>query len=159
MENMNVAEEAARANAVGNLQKTTVADMLQDYHQKTVQLKSGRIFDIVSFLPGNLLLNIESPLVLDFLAESDTPLDTEPPGNEKPLDLYQTRVPAVLIGTVRQLVAEHITNIPVSLQPQSQCPEGVVSIDRFTLDEIRELFKEMCVLSGALSFPETETED
>jgi len=150
MENRDVAEEAARAKAVGNLQKTTVAEMLQNYNTKTVTLKSGRVFDIESFLPGNLLLNLNSPLVMEFLEEVQS---------ENGSDLYQTRVPSAVTGVVRTLVAEHVTSVPVSMQPQSQCPEGVVSIDRFTLDEIRELFKEMCVLSGALSFPETETED
>ena len=150
MSEENVAEAAARANAVANLQKTTVADMLQDYSTKTVTLKSGRVFDIESILPGNLLLNLKSPLVMEFLEQAGEENQDE--------NLYQTTVP-VVTDAVRQLVAMHVTSVPISMQPQSRCPEGVVSIDRFTLDEIRELFKEMCVLSGALSFPEPETDN
>ena len=152
MSEVNVAEEAARANAVGNLQKTTVADMLQDYSTKTVTLKSGRVFDIESILPGNLLLNLKSPLVTAFLEAED---GVESDENT----LYQRTAPTAVTDVVRQLVAEHVTSVPISLQPQSRCPDGVVSIDRFTMDEIRELFKEMCVLSGAVSFPEPEKEN
>ena len=138
----NVAEEAAKANALTEQDsgKTTVEDMLANYAIKTVTLKSGRVFDIESFHPENVMLNLTSPLVLEFIEEQHQ--------NGNMQDLYHTRVPSAVTGPIHQLVASHITSVPVSMQPQSQCPEGVISINRFTLDEIRELFKEMCELSG-----------
>lgn len=138
MSDVNVAEEAAKANAVNTSEKTTVEEMLQDYRIETVRLQSGRVFDIESFIPESLMLNLSSPLIKEFVEEE----------RQKGEELYRTRVPSVATNFIVQLVASHIISMSVSMQPQSQCPEGVVSIDRFTLDEIRELFKAMCVLSG-----------
>jgi len=142
---VDVAEEAAKANALRNQEsgKTTVVEMLDNYVIETVTLKSGRVFDIESFLPEHLMLNLNSSLVKEFLQEGDK--NHEESGE----DLYLTRVPSAVTNPIIQLVASHIVSVPVSIQRQSQCPEGVVSIDRFTLDEIRELFENMCVLSGA----------
>ena len=143
MAETNVAEEAAKANALAQADgKTTVEDMLANYAIKTVTLKSGRVFDIESFHQENVMLNLTSPLVMEFIEEANQNGDVQ--------DLYHTRVPSAVTGPIYQLVAAHVTSVPVSMQPQSQCSEGVVSINQFTLDEIRELFKEMCVLSGVL---------
>lgn len=135
----NVAEEAARANALANQGKTTVEEMLDNYAIETITLKSGRVFDVELFLPESLMLNLNSPLVKEFIEE----------GGQSGEDLYHTRVPSAVTNPIFQMVASQIVSMRVSMQPQWECPEGVVSITRFTLDEIREIFQKICVLSGA----------
>ena len=148
-EHVDVAEEAAKEKAMEKLELTTVADMMEGYQRKTVPLKSGKVFEIESFIPGSLLMYIGAPLLQAFIEETD---------EDRAELLFNTNL-GVVAEPIKQLVCDHIVSVSVSMQPQWRCGKNVVSIDRFTLAEIRELFKEMCALSGALDFHKAETEN
>ena len=142
-ETVDVAEEIAKENATANLPLTTAEDLLVGYTKKTVSLSTGKVFEIESFVPGSLMININAPLIQEFVGETD---------DESAEELLNTRL-GVVTEPIKQLVCDHIINVPFSMLPQWRCQNGVVSIDRLTLGEIRELFKEMCALSGAMAFP------
>lgn len=148
-EHVDVAEEVAKEKATENLRLTTVADLMEGYQRKTVPLSTGKVFEIESFIPGSLLINVGAPLLQAFIEETD---------EDRAELLFNTDL-GMVSEPIKQLVCDHIVSVSVSMQPQWRCGKNVVSIDRLTLAEIRELFKEMCALSGALDFHQTETEN
>ena len=48
---------------------TSFDDLLGDYKEGTVELSTGKVFSIQNFSPGNLLIEIGSPLV-DMMTEA-----------------------------------------------------------------------------------------
>ena len=147
-EEKDVAEQAAKEKALENLPLTTAEEMLEGYATKKVPLSTGRVFEIEGFLPSSLMINTGSPLLARFLD-----------GDEDAGDAIFQNNGGMVGDAIKQLVSEHLVNVLVSMQPQWRCPKGVVSIDRFELIEIKELFKEMCALSGVQLFSEAQGED
>ncbi|MDE0401704.1 MAG: hypothetical protein OXL96_28245 [Candidatus Poribacteria bacterium] len=147
-EEKDVAEQVAKEKALENMPLTTSEDMLEGYATKKVALSTGRVFEIEGFLPSSLMINTSSPLLARFLD-----------GDEDAGDAIFQNNGGVVGDAIKQLVSDHVVNVPVSMQPQWRCAKGVVSIDRFELTEIKELFKEMCALSGVQLFSEAEAEN
>jgi len=112
---------------------TTIADLLQGYKEKDITLTTGKTFTIRSFTPGNLLLDVGSPLVERLTEASEEDL------RALPLDAPNTNAGRSW-SRIEQVVCDFVTSVSFSPEPQKYLPEGLVSLRLLTLTEIRELY-------------------
>ena len=112
---------------------TTIDDLLGNYKEDTIELSTGKSFTIQSFEPGNLLIEIGSPLVDTLTEASDEDL------RRLPLDVPGTAAHRVW-SQFEQIVCDNVINIRFSPEPQNVLPRGLVSLQRLTLAEIQELY-------------------
>lgn len=136
------AEEMANQeaeNTPSQVQYTTPAELLQHYKRETITTSNGHTYEIQSFVPGNLLIDIGSPVVLQF-TETD---------NEKPDPPVETspREQQNIGNHIKQIVCDHVTSLEFSPFPQHLCPENVVSINQIAQIEILEIYRHIRDLS------------
>lgn len=139
-----IAEEAAKEAATANVQVpsiyTTIEDLLIDYKKRTMSTSTGKTFEIESLIPENLLINIGSPIVQQFIVEPDTiPIE-----NRIPVSSGQAER---ITDEVKRIVCQHVISITISTLPQAFCGDSVLSIDRLTPTEVREIFRSIIELS------------
>ena len=127
---------------------TTIDDLLGGYKEENVELSTGKVFTIQSFMPGNLLIEIGSPVVEMLTEASETDL------RRMPLDMPTTQAGRVW-SQFEQVVCDNVISIRFSPEPQNVLPTGLVSLKRLSLLEIRELYLEIRNLS--ISPEEIET--
>jgi len=127
---------------------TTYEDLLDGYKQEVVQLSTGKRFRIQTFMPGNLMIEIGSPIVESLTEASEEDL------RQQPLDFPRTEAGRVW-SRFEQVVCDNVISIRFSLEPQDVLPEGLVSLSRLTLGEIQELYIKIRDLS--ISPEELET--
>ena len=112
---------------------TTIEDLLSGHKTDEIELSTGKRFEIQSFMPGNLLIEIGSPLI-EMMTDCD----------ESSLRRMALDVPGTAAGIawsrLEQVVCENVTNIRFSPESQNILPIGIVSLKRLTLGEIRELY-------------------
>ncbi|MYA99783.1 hypothetical protein F4X90_08895 [Candidatus Poribacteria bacterium] len=112
---------------------TTIEDLLSGYQEKDFELSTGKVFTIQSFTPGNLLIDVGSPIVELLTDASEEDL------RQMPLDLPNTRAGRAW-SHFEQIVCDNVTSIRFSPEAQNMLPTGLVSIRCLTLGEIRELY-------------------
>ena len=114
-------------------QLTTVQNLLDGYKEEEVELSTGKVFTVQSFMPGNLLIEIGSPLVeiLTTAIEEDL--------RRMPLDIPNTNSGRVW-NQFEQIVCDNVTSIRFSPESQNVLPDGIVSLKRLSLVEIQELY-------------------
>ena len=157
----NVAEDQAKQASVENQASqpsaniyTTVEEMLIDYKRETLHLSTGKTFEIESLIPETLLINIGSPIVQQFIVEPNT-LTAE---DRIPVSPNQAER---ITDEMKRIICQHIISVTISMLPQAFCGDNVLSIDRLTPTEIRELFHGIIKLSTgeAVTFQRTEQSD
>ena len=119
---------------------TSFDDLLGDYKEGTVELSTGKVFSIQNFSPGNLLIEIGSPLVDMMTEASETDL------RRLPLDVPGTTSYRVWTQ-FEQIVCDNVISIRFSTEAQNVLPRGVVSLKRLSLVEIQELYVKIRDLS------------
>ena len=127
---------------------TTIEELLGDYKEDTAVLSTGKSFTIQSFQPGNLLIEIGSPLV-DAMTEA-----SEDDLRRMPLDVEGTAAHRVW-SQFEQIVCDNVVSVRFSPEAQNFLPRGLVSLKRLTLGEIQELYIKIRDLS--ISPEELET--
>ena len=127
---------------------TTIEDLLDGFKEKDHELSTGKVFRIQSFMPGNLLIEIGSPLV-ELLTEA-----SEEDLRRMPLDVPNTNAGRVW-SHFEQIVCDNVTNIRFSPEAQNMLPRGLVSLKRLTLVEIQELY--VAIRDLSISPEELET--
>ena len=127
---------------------TTTEDLLSGYKEEDVELSTGKVFTIQSFTPGNLFIDIGSPIV-EALTEA-----TEEDLRRMPLDFRNTNAGRAWMR-FENVVCDNVISVSFSPEPQSQLPEGLVSLKRLTLAEIRELY--VAIRDLSISPEELET--
>ena len=153
-DHIDIAEQQATENARMHEEQPILSkaeDFLGDYNTKTITLSTGKTLEIESFLPDAILINLHSPILKQFVMEPD---ELE---NEDRV-AYTASTAEVITTEIRNLICRHVVSIPISMNSQAFCPQGSVSIDRFTPAEIREIFREMVSLStkDAIHFRATQ---
>ena len=126
---------------------TTVEDLLSGYKEKDHELSTGKVFTIQSFSPGNLLIDVGSPIV-DSLSSA-----TEESLRSAPLDMPLSNAGRVW-SQFEQIVCDNVTSVRFSPEAQNVLPTGMVSLKRLSLIEIQELY----VAIRDLSISEEELE-
>lgn len=119
---------------------TTFQDLISGYKEELVELSTGKRFMIQSFMPGNLMIEIGSPLI-EILTEA-----TEDELRSMPLDIPTTNAGREW-SRIEQLVCDNVTNVVFARGAQKTLFDGVVSIRRLTLVEIQELYVKIRDLS------------
>lgn len=114
-------------------QLTTVEELLGGYKEEEVELSTGKVFTIQSFTPGNLLIEIGSPLVEILTSSLEEDL------RRMPLDIPNTNAGRVWTQ-FEQIVCDNVTSIRFSPESQNVLPDGIVSLKRLSLVEIQELY-------------------
>ena len=112
---------------------TTLDDLLAGYKTKDHELESGKVFTIQSFEPGNLLIEIGSPII-DALTKA-----TEDELRMLPLDIPTSNA-ARGWAHFERIVCDNVTSIRFSPEPQNMLPTGIASLRILTLVEIQELY-------------------
>jgi len=112
---------------------TTVEDLLGGYKEKDLELSTGKVFTIQSFAPGNLMIDIGSPLVQMLIEASEEDL------RRTTLDMPMTNAGRAWTR-IEQLVCDNVTSVRFSPEPQNYLPTGLVSLRRLSLVEIQELY-------------------
>ena len=126
---------------------TTADDLLVGYSQKDVTLSTGKVFQIQSFSPGSLLINLGSPLVDALTDMPDADL------SRVPLETAGTRANTVW-QEIKRIVCDNVISVTFVAEPQSSLPTGYVSLSRLSNAEIQELYR----MIRDLSVPEEELE-
>ena len=112
---------------------TTAEEMLQAFRKKVISLSTGKSIEVTNFMPAYIPF-LDDPLVQAFVnRDAEGVLKEAFPGHPDEL--------AGIQRMLRTMVAESISSLRVSTTRQSDCPEGVVSIDLFTPKEFFELFR------------------
>ena len=112
---------------------TTAEELLSGYKEEDFELSTGKVFTIQSFTPGNLLIDVGSPIVELLTDASEEDL------RQLPLDLPNTQAGRAW-SHFEQIVCDNVTNVRFSPEAQNMLPRGLVSLKRLTLVEIRELY-------------------
>ena len=149
------AEQAAKnAREMAN-EYTTPTDILEDYVTDDVVTTSGRIFKVESMLPGNLMIDIGSPVIREFTETEENKPDI--PEDEK----LSPQEEQALYQHIKNIVCMHTISIKFSLSPQHLCRENVVSIDRLEREEVLEIYRGIRDLSvkEAATFQEAGDEN
>lgn len=127
---------------------TTVEDLLSDHKEKDHELSTGKVFTIQTFMPGNLLIEIGSPIVEALTVASEEDL------RRMPLDIPTTQAGRVW-SYFEQIVCDNVISVRFSPEPQNMLPTGLVSLKRLTILEIRELY--VAIRDLSISPEELET--
>ena len=112
---------------------TTIDDLLKGYKEDDFELSTGKVFRIQSFAPGNLLIEIGSPIIEALTEASEEDL------RRMTLDMPNTRAGRAW-SHFEQIVCDHVVSVRFSPEPQNFLPEGLVSLRRLSLLEIQELY-------------------
>ena len=144
MADENTAEAQATAQGI---KLATPDDFLKDYGTHTFTTESGKGYTVESFVPGNLLIEVGSPVVRQFtdgLEEGEESVRS--PTSDRNVYEY-----------IKQLVCDHVISLKIVNFPQHQCGPKMVSINRLPHDEILEIYRELRDFSmrDADTFPET----
>ena len=127
---------------------TTIEDLLTGYQEEDVELSTGKVFRVQNFTPGSLMIEIGSPLT-EMLIEA-----TEESLRQTSIDIVGTRA-NIAWGRFEKVVCENVISVRFSPEPQKDLPNGIVSLQRLTLGEIRELY--VAIRDLSISPEELET--
>lgn len=124
------AEEKASQNAQDAIQYATPEELTANYITEDIITSYGRKFKVASTLPGNLMIDIGSPMLESFLRPPENDEDKLPPRAE--YTIYQN---------IQNFICNHVISVNLSPQPQHLCPPDVVSTDRLPREEVVEIFE------------------
>ena len=136
---MNAEDQAKQAG----IRLTTPEDLLQGYDTTTITTENGHGYVIESFVPGNLLIDIGSPVVKQFtdgIEEGEESVRS--PINDQ--NVFEH---------IKNIVCKHVISVRFSQAPQHLCREGTVSIDRVEQEEVLEIYRQL----RDFSFRDAET--
>lgn len=128
----NIAEEQAAQHGI---KLVTGEELLKEsgYDTHTFTTSNGHGYKVESLVPGNLLIDLGSPVVRQFtdgLEEGEESVRT--PMSDQNIYEY-----------IKQLLCDHVINVNFAMIPQHRCGKNVYSIDRVERDEILEIYREL----------------
>lgn len=140
------AEEKASQNAQASIEYATPEELTANYITEDIITSYGRKFKVASALPGNLMIDIGSPMLESFL---------RPPENDD--EKLLPREEYTIYQNIKNFICNHVVSVDLSPQPQHLCPPEVVSTDRLPREEVVEIFEHIKRLSEqeAATFQET----
>lgn len=133
-----MASQLGQADANNKAHFTTPAELLKDYRTGSITTTFGNTFGFETFIPGNLFIDLGSPVVRQFtdgMVQPDEEAVTSPASDR---NVYEH---------IKNLVCNHVTSVTISQAPQHLCGANVISIDRIPRAEVLEIYRAMRDLS------------